>query len=278
MKDTQNPKPNNDLSIEQLMRRGCLTFVFAFILMGIVGTSLYISKRKARATIKDAHAKIEQTTQKRNAYMMGDFVRNNEAAHEYRDSLNTVNWNLYNIAAEKYFDRIDKHYTLAQFFNARDIALLNKSFRPYMESMAGESSFEYKFVKSNMPLHANTTLSTFLDIIGVLHVDDPALSKMGVLIEDGCLYMFTDKRRQNLFDSFVNDYYAGMMNEYGPNFKIREFANIRNEYTRNTQNIDSLNNTIYASDSVINAKLKGFDHEIDSFNKMIITAQQKLSR
>lgn len=277
MKDTQNSKRNNDLSPEQISRRGCLTFLLAIIAIGMIGTSVYRDNKKASKTIASARAAIAQNDEKRAAYVAGDDIRNNEMARARRDSLNAVNWQLYNVAAEKYFDRIDKKYTLSRFFNSRDIAELNRILAPYLDNMAGDSSFEYKYIKSNMPLRSDTKFGTFLDIIGVMRVSGESLEKFGMVAEDGYLYAFNDQRRLDLIDSFAGDYDAGVMGDQGPNFNIPEFAKIQKEYTRNARQIDSINRVVERGDSVIKAKLQEYDSIRAKLNQDIDIAKRKLS-
>ena len=148
---------------------------------------------------------------------------------------------------------------------------------PLLETKAGDSSFEYKYVKACLPLRANTPFNTFLDVIGILKLGGQDLANMGVVIDDGYLYMFNDQRRMDMLDSFVAELYAGMMDDSGPNFGLPEFAEIRGEYTRNAHQIDSINNVVQRGDSIINANLQKFDATRDSLNAVIAGATRTLN-
>ena len=190
-----------------------------------------------------------------------------ESTIDMRDSLNYASSNLFNIAQEKYFDRIDKKYTIGRFFTKQEISELNRIFTPYLQNMAGDSDFAYKYARQNMPLRSKLPLNIFAEIIYILGVDTDELKPFGMIFNNGNLCMFADETRGRLFENFLDESIAGFLDDYDvPNYNIPEFAKIRTQYDAMLQQIDSLNNIIYRDDSTFQGRIDEFDEVRDENN------------
>ncbi|MBO4480619.1 MAG: hypothetical protein J5742_03295 [Alphaproteobacteria bacterium] len=194
------------------------------------------------------------------------------------DSLNDACSNLFNIAQEKYFDRIDKKYTMGLFFTPKEISQLNNVMTPYIKKMAGESDFGYKYAKMNMPIRKDLPLNTFVEMVYILGVKDEELAPFDMVFSNGHLYMFADKKRAELFESFLAESYDGFLDDDDvPNYSIPEFAKIRNEYDNYLQQIDSLNNVVYQNDSAVCKTLRDIDN-IREYQPSVKNARYVLTR
>lgn len=168
----------------------------------------------------------------------------NQAVH-LRDSLSEVNWTMFNVAQEKYFDRVDKKYTMGRFFNKRELRELNRVLAPYLTARAGETDIDYKYVRVLTPIKSSTPLSAFIDAVGILNVESADMAPFDMIFDNGFLYAFNDPKNEDLFEEYLDACADGCIAEEGPNFTPREFAGIRDEYLRNERQIDSLNTVIY---------------------------------
>lgn len=168
------------------------------------------------------------------------------------DSLIEASNNLFNAAQEKYFDRMDRKYTMGLFFNNQEITQLNKIMASYLAKKAGSSDIEYKYAKINLPIRKDLPLNTFVEMVNILGVPDAEMAPFDMVFSNGHLYMFADKKRAKLFEEFLGDSYAGFLDDDDvPDYSIPEFAKIRKEYDRYLQQIDSLNDIIYKDDTVM---------------------------
>ena len=177
-----------------------------------------------------------------------------------RDSLINANWNMFNIAQENYFDRVDKKYTMGRFFNKKEIAQLNEIMTPYLLKMAGRSDAEYKYVKMNMPITKKLSLNTFVEMVYIMGVAPEDLAPMDMIFDQGHLYLFNDRERQNLFEQLLEESDAGMIIDYVmPNYEIPEFQAIRKKYDRNAYQIDSLNRIVTQGHQTLGQSVHQFD-------------------
>lgn len=161
-----------------------------------------------------------------------------------RDSLCDANWRIFNIAQEKYYDRIDKKYTMRLFFSKKELAELNKVLTPYFQNLAGETSLEYQYVKMLFPIKPNTPLTKFFDVIGILGVPDEELAPLDVICSQGHVYAFNDANKENNFECFLEDYDMGKITDEGPDCSIKEFAKICQEWWGNQERMNELNRQI----------------------------------
>lgn len=249
------------------------TYVPAVALVISLVVVWYFGKQELNAAttnVKNAKQAIAKNDSLRTMYLgNADAVRLKQFATKRRDSLRDANCQLFNVAQEKYFDRIDKNYTLGRFFDAQQIAELNKILVNYLTRRAGDSSFEYKFAKSNMPVNAKTTLNMFIDIIIALDVAPQDLAPLDVIFDGGQLCAFNDKHAETVFESFLEDSDAGKMHDDGPNFDLPEMAQIRDKYVYNVRRIDSLGRVITQQDAVIKNAVRQFDNRKDSLQRVI---------
>ena len=177
----------------------------------------------------------------RNTANTADF---NRAVH-LRDSLSDANWTMFNVAQEKYFDRIDKKYTMGRFFSKRELRELNRVLAPYLTARAGETDVDYKYTRLLMPIKSTTPLSAFVDVVGALNVESADMAPFDMIFDNGFLYAFNDPKNEDLFEEYLEACADGCITEEGPDFTPREFAGIRDEYLNNERKIDSLNTVIY---------------------------------
>ena len=161
-----------------------------------------------------------------------------------RDSLFEANYKMFNIAQEKYYDRIDKKYTMRLFFSRKELAELNRILTPYFQELAGETSLEYQYVKLLFPIKPDMPLNKFFDIIGILGVPDAELAPLDVICDQGHVYGFNDANKENNFECFLEEFDLGLMTDEGPNCDIKEFAKICEEWWANEERMNELNRQI----------------------------------
>ncbi len=160
------------------------------------------------------------------------------------DSLSEANYKMFNIAQEKYYDRIDKKYTMRLFFSRKELAELNKVLTPYFQALAGETSLEYQYVKMLFPIKPDMPLTKFFDVIGILGVPDEELAPLDVICSQGHVYAFNDANKENNFECFLESFDLGKITDEGPDCTIKEFAQICQEWWDNQERMNELKRQI----------------------------------
>lgn len=229
-------------------------------------TNIIIKSTKSRKENKLENL-VSKTQENRFEYMLhSPETYNINRDKRVLDSLAAANQNLFDKSAEKYFEKIDKKYTMGRFFNASEIAQINKILTPYTADTE---------LASYMPLGASTTIAGFEDIVRATGIAPAKLMPVGVEFDCGYIFRFRDAAKQKLFESYIDAIEAAFMADESPNFEIREIAPIRAEYTANCAKMDSIWKDLCQNDSVRGAKLAEFDKRIDSLQVELNKIQPK---
>ena len=223
-------------------------------------TNILASKNKSREKAKlENH--ISETQAQRCAYLINSpetYQINTDK--RILDSLADANTVLFDVNSNKYFNGIDKKYTMGRFFNASEIAMINKTLEQYTNDTE---------LASCMPLGAKTPIVQFEDIVRATGIAPSKLMPAGVEFDCGYIFRFRDAADQKLFESYLAEIDAAFDEDENPNFDIREFAPMRAEYDANCAKMDSIQNDIHRNDSIRGAKLAEFDRTIDSLQNKL---------
>lgn len=272
-------KENNQKSKNSGNLALCIAIIAVLGFGGFVVTH-YLERKRARRAVAHLNGEIRKNQDAKFTYMVKapEFEKN----HKFKrtvDSLENRNNELFLGAQQKYFARIDRRYPMGAFFDATGIAELNKIIMPYVAQM-DKSDPEWNFIKQYTPIKPGTTIPTFERIISVLDIPAEKFAAMDMIIDAGYLYMFNDPHQQKTFEAYLRDIDMVFADEEKtePNFKIREVARIKPEYTRNKNKIAELNADISINDSIIEKNLTDFDRAYDSLNALLAKNNKILRR
>ncbi len=158
--------------------------------------------------------------------------------HE-KDSLINANADMFNIAQNKYYERLDKKYTMRLFFSRRELKELNKVLDKYFQVFAdktartGEESVEYKYIKAILPFKQDTPFSVINYVIRKLGVPSEALAPLDIIAYQGTVNAFNDKNKQNNFECYLEAFANGRMNDGDLPDDVAEFLEIYEQWYTN---------------------------------------------
>lgn len=165
--------------------------------------------------------------------------------HE-KDSLVNANCDMFNIAQNKYYERLDKIYTMSLFFSNRELKELNKAFNPYFQKFAennilsGEIGVEYKYIKLIFPMKANMPFGEFYYIIRKLNIPDEVLAQFGMTSVHGRIVGFKNAHKQNNFECYSDAFAGGLMNDGDLPADVPEYLEIYEQWYTNNLKIAKL--------------------------------------
>lgn len=259
----------------------CVT-LGAIILVLALGTGVvshYMGRKQTRREIAQLKGELRKKDDEIFTYThSGAEFSENRRMQKDIDSLNARNTELFQTAQELYFARIAANYSFNRFFTANQIAQLNQVIMPYVQKYPKHNQEWYSFIRDNTPLTGRTTIPTFELIVTELGITPDKFMPMGIIMDNGDIFMFNDSLRQALFESYLQETEMAFseMNENEPNFDILENSEIYDEYTHNQNKIQELNSRISGNGFIIGNKLAQFSHQRDSLVSLINANQQKL--
>ena len=259
----------------------CVT-LGAIILVLALGTAVvshYMGRKQTRREIARLKGELRKKDDEIFTYTHSgaEFAENGQMKHAI-DSLTTRNTELFQNAQELYFARIAANYSFDRFFTANQIRQLNQIIMPYVRKYPKYNQEWYSFIRDNTPLTGRTTIPTFELLVTELGITSDKFMPMGIVIDNGDIFMFNDSLRQELFESYLNETESAFSesDENEPNFDILENSEIYDEYTHNQNKIQELNTRISGNGFIIGNKLAQFGHQRDSLVSLIDKNQQKL--
>lgn len=255
---------------------GAIIFVLA---LGTAVVSHYMGRKQARREVARLRGEVRKKDDEIFTYTHrgAEFAENRQMKHAI-DSLTTRNTELFQNAQELYFARTAANYSFGRFFTANQIAQLNQVIMPYVQKYPKYNQEWYSFIRDNTPLTGRTTIPTFELIVTELGITPDKFMPMGIIMDNGDIFMFNDSHRQELFESYLNETESAFSesDETEPNFDIPENREIHDEYIRNQNKIQELNKRISGNGFIIGNKLAQFSHQRDSLVSLIDKNQQKL--
>lgn len=259
----------------------CATYgvIILVLTLGTAVVSHYIGRKQTVREITRLKGELRKKDDEIFTYThrSAEFAENRQMKHAI-DSLTTRNTELFQTAQELYFARIAANYSFGRFFTANQIAQLNQVIMPYVQTYPKHNQEWYSFIRDNTPVTDLTTIPTFELIVTELGITADKFIPMGIIMDNGDIFMFNDSHRQELFESYLNETESAFSesDENEPNFDIPENHEIRDEYTRNQNKVQELNALISGNGFIIGNKLARFGYQRDSINALIEKNMQKL--
>jgi len=256
--------------------------VFCIALAGGVGlastVALYYAGRiEAEHDLTDACIQWNKNEKARNTYMAtaSEFAENKKMRSAV-DSIANRNNDLMDNAFDKYIAELDEKYPLGRFFNAHQIAQINKVLSSHVRKIPKDSV--YKYIKSYMPMNNKTPLHVFEDIVSYLDIAPIELMPYGVEFDNGAIFRFSESRARHLFYRYLDDYAAAYNDYEKTNYDVMKYATARDEYAHNADKIRNLETQIARNDSIIHKNLAEFDATRDSLGRVITNLRKRLAK
>ena len=237
----------------------------------------YESQRKAKRELARAESALKQNEINKNTYIAATSESDRTSQNRHIiDSIEERNDLLLGVALHNYFERLDKKYTLGKFLNPSQIKNINAVIESYLYKVSKSDDIVYKYAKSYMPINANTPLCAFTDIVNYLYITPIELMPYGVEFDNGVIFRFYDKKSQNLFYKYLEDYELAFISDTTPNFSVPEINHIREEFLQNHEKIIELESSIENEKFVHAQQIAKFDATRDSLNLVIKNLKSKL--
>ncbi len=165
--------------------------------------------------------------------------------HE-KDSLVNANCDMFNIAQNKYYERLDKIYTMSLLFSNQELKELNNAFNPYFQKFAennilsGEIGVEYKYIKLMFPMKADMPFGEFYYIIRKLNIPDEVLAQFDITSVHGRIVGFKNAHKQTNFECYSDAFARGLMNDGDLSEDVPEYLEIYESWYTNNLKIAKL--------------------------------------